>query len=56
LCSPSVVAVTEDYLYELRSEFVLFDNVEYVVIGYLSSPVGARLKEFTIIFSEHYKL
>jgi len=46
MCSPSVVAVTEDYLYELRSELVLFDNVEYTVIGCLSSPTGAGLKEF----------
>ena len=29
LCSPSIGAVTENYMQEIRSLYLLFDNLEY---------------------------
>jgi len=46
LCSPSMGAVTKHYLQELRSTYILFDNVEYFIIWHMSGPVSAVLKEF----------
>ena len=44
LYSPSIGAVTKHYLQELRSAYVLFDNVEYF-IWHLSGPTSAGLKK-----------
>jgi hypothetical protein len=46
LYSPSIGAVTKHYLQELRSTYVLFDNVEYFKTWHLSGPVSAIVKEF----------
>jgi hypothetical protein len=45
LCSPSIGAVTENYVQEIGSVHLLFDNLEYFTIWYLSIPVSVGLKE-----------
>jgi hypothetical protein len=45
LCSPSIGAVIENYVQEIRSVYLLFDNLEYFTIRFLSIPVSVELKE-----------
>ena len=45
LCGWSIGAVTENCVQEIRSVYVLFDNLEYFTVWCLSIPVSAELKE-----------
>jgi hypothetical protein len=43
LCSPSIGEVTENYMQEIRSVYLLFDNPEYFTIWCLSISVSVEL-------------
>jgi hypothetical protein len=45
LCSPSIGEVTENYMQEIRSVSLVFDNLEYFTIWCLSISVSVELKK-----------